>query len=83
VLTEAMWVALVGTAIGAVAAHFGSSALMAFVESSESIEIGYSYATAMVVPVVATALLAASLLAVLAVRPVVRTAPATLLRAAD
>ncbi len=83
VLTEAMWVALVGTAIGAVAAHFGASALMAFVESSESMDIGYSYAMAMVAPVLAAALLVASLLAVLAVRPVIRTAPATLLRAAD
>jgi hypothetical protein len=38
---------------------------------------------ATVAPVLAAALLVASLLSVLAVRPVVRTAPATLLRAAD
>jgi putative ABC transport system permease protein len=83
VLTEATWVALVGGTVGAVAAHFGASALMAFVESSESMDIGYSYAMAMVAPVLAAALLVASVLAVLAVRPVLRTAPATLLRAAD
>lgn len=83
VLAEAMWVAAIGAAVGTVLAHFGATALMAFVESSESIEIGYAYASAMVVPVVSAALLGAALLAILAVRPVLRSAPAALLRTAD
>jgi hypothetical protein len=80
-VAEVLPVAVLGVVSGAVLAHLGARALMSAIESAEALEIGYAFAVGALPWVSAGALLVTVVLALVALRPVLRRSPATTLRA--
>ena len=81
-VAEVLPVTVLGVVSGAVLAHLGARALMSAIESAEALEIGYAFAVGALPWVAAGAVLATVVLALVALRPVLRRPPATTLRAA-
>lgn len=81
-VAEVLPVTALGVVSGAVLAHLGARALMSAIESAEALEIGYAFALGALPGVAVGAALVTVALALVALRPVLRRSPATLLRAA-